>query len=73
MPADVVPAIAAIVSAFLVFMAALGFASVWSNMGDKPKGRPRKSAHPPGGCALAQETPEGPLSRCRSGRFPAPE
>ena len=37
MPADVVPVIAAIVSAFLVFMAALGFASVWSNMGDKPK------------------------------------
>ena len=37
MPADVVPAIAAIVSAFLVFMAALGFASVWSNMGDKPE------------------------------------
>ncbi len=35
MPADVVPVIAAIVSAFLVFMAALGFASVWSNMGDK--------------------------------------
>ena len=37
MPADVVPAIAAIVSAFLVFMAALGFVSVWSNMGDKAK------------------------------------
>ena len=32
MPADVVPVIAAIVSAFLVFMA-----SVWSNMGDKTK------------------------------------
>jgi hypothetical protein len=37
MPADVVPAIAAIVSAFLVFMAALGFVSVCSNMGDKAK------------------------------------
>ena len=37
MPADVVPAIAAIVSAFPVFMAGLGFAVVWSNMGDKPK------------------------------------
>jgi hypothetical protein len=37
MPADVVPVIAAIVSAFLVFMAGLGFASVWSNMGDKSK------------------------------------
>ncbi len=35
MPADAVPVIAAIVSAFLVFMAALGFASVWSNMGGK--------------------------------------
>lgn len=34
MPADVVPVIAAIVSAFLVFMAVLGFASVWSNMGE---------------------------------------
>jgi hypothetical protein len=37
MPAEVVPVIAAIVSAFLVFMAGLGFASVWSNMDDKPK------------------------------------
>lgn len=37
MPADVVPVLAAVVSAFLVFMAALGFASVWSNMGDKAK------------------------------------
>lgn len=37
MPADVVPVIAAIISAFLVFMAALGFASVWSNMGDRTK------------------------------------
>ena len=37
MPADVVPVIAAIVSAFLVFMAVLGVASVWSNMGDKAK------------------------------------
>ena len=37
MPADVGPVIAAIVSAFLVFMAALGFASVWSNMGDRTK------------------------------------
>jgi hypothetical protein len=37
MPADVVPVIAAIVSAFLVFMAGLGFAAVWSEMGDKPK------------------------------------
>ena len=37
MPADVVPAIAAIVSAFLVFMAGLGFAAVWSEMDDRPK------------------------------------
>lgn len=37
MSADVVPVIAAIVSAFLVFMAVLGFASVWSNMNDKAK------------------------------------
>ncbi len=37
MPADVIPVIAAIVSAFLVFMAGLGFASVWSNMSDKQK------------------------------------
>jgi len=37
MPADVVPVIAAIASAFLVFMAALGFVSVWSNTADKPK------------------------------------
>lgn len=35
MPAEVVPAIAAIVSAFLVFMAVLGFVSVWSNMEDQ--------------------------------------
>ncbi len=35
MPADAVPVIAAIASAFLVFMAALGFAAVWSNMGGK--------------------------------------
>jgi hypothetical protein len=37
MPAEVVPVIAAVVFAFAAFMAALGFAAVWSELGDKPK------------------------------------
>jgi hypothetical protein len=37
MPADVVPVIAAIVTAFLVFMAVRGIATVWSKMEEKEK------------------------------------
>lgn len=37
MPAEVVPVIAAVIFAFAAFMAALGYAAVWSELGDKPK------------------------------------
>lgn len=37
MPAEVVPVIAAVIFAFAAFMAALGYAAVWSALGDKPK------------------------------------
>lgn len=37
MPAEVVPVIVAVIAAFAAFMAALGYAAVWSNLGDKPE------------------------------------
>ncbi|MET4683013.1 hypothetical protein ABIE19_000922 [Brevundimonas faecalis] len=37
MPAEAVPFVAALASAFLVLMGVLGFVSVWSNMGEGRK------------------------------------